>query len=117
MSVSKVSLIPVYNSVAVTSRMEQPSMNAAAMKDTFQMKTSVMVNGLISSNKTTLTSLQKLLDIDECLNASANNCSALNNEVCRNINGSYTCDCSTGYERPSQESEPCQGTEIKLTTQ
>ena len=43
MSVSKVSLIPVHNSVAVMSQMEQPSMNAAAMKDTFQMKTSVMV--------------------------------------------------------------------------
>ena len=40
-----------------------------------------------------------LADINECLNVSANNCSEPNNEVCRNVEGSYTCDCSPGYQR------------------
>ena len=35
-----------------------------------------------------------------------------NNEVYRNTEGSYTCDCSPGYQRyRNSASEPCEGTE------
>ena len=52
-------------------------------------------------------------DIDECLNSSANNCSALNNEVCQNVEGSYTCDCLSGYQR-NEDTELCEGTSTSI---
>ena len=37
-------------------------------------------------------------DIDECANDTLNNCSASNHQICRNVIGSFDCDCDLGYE-------------------
>ena len=34
-------------------------------------------------------------DIDECANNTVNNCHE--NALCKNYNGSYTCNCTNGY--------------------
>ena len=43
------------------------------------------------------------LDIDECANATLNNCQ----QVCVNSEGAYTCDCSVGYSLTN--STHCEG--------
>ena len=40
-----------------------------------------------------------LIDVNECAHSSANNCSAVDNEECHNVEGSYQCDCVAGFER------------------
>jgi hypothetical protein len=42
--------------------------------------------------------LYDITDIDECANNTLNNCSASNHQVCRNVLGSFHCDCDVGYE-------------------
>ena len=44
-----------------------------------------------------------ILDIDECANASLNNCQ----QVCVNSDGGYTCDCLPGYSLTN--STHCEG--------
>ena len=40
-------------------------------------------------------------DVDECANDTLNNCFASNHQVCRNVPGSFDCDCEPGYEADS----------------
>lgn len=47
-------------------------------------------------------------DINECANETMNNCSASSHQVCRNVFGSFNCDCEQGYEAGSLDNM-CQG--------
>lgn len=47
------------------------------------------------------------IDIDECMDADANDCSGAN-EKCLNINGSFYCDCMDGY-RKNNRTQQCEG--------
>ena len=47
------------------------------------------------------------IDTDECVDTSMHNCSEIDHEICRNLEGSYVCDCSSGFER---QGNVCQGT-------
>ena len=40
-------------------------------------------------------------DFDECADPAFHNCSATANLECHNTNGSFTCDCKTGYSKRS----------------
>ena len=44
------------------------------------------------------------LDIDECANRNDNDC----NQLCLNTNGSFTCNCSSGYQLNS-DGRTCDG--------
>ena len=39
------------------------------------------------------------VDIDECDNSTIHNCSEVHNEICRNVDGSFECDCMSGFDR------------------
>ena len=52
-----------------------------------------------------------LIDFDECINGSFHNCSEADNEICRNIYGSFTCECMKGFEM-SGATEICEGEKI-----
>ena len=39
------------------------------------------------------------VDIDECDNSTIHNCSEVYNEICRNVDGSFECDCMSGFDR------------------
>ena len=47
-------------------------------------------------------------DVDECLTGT-HNCSAQNNEICVDIEGSFDCICAEGFSRETNESTICQG--------
>ena len=40
-----------------------------------------------------------IIDIDECVNSSMHSCSEIDHEIWRNLEGSYECDCNSGFER------------------
>ena len=50
-----------------------------------------------------------IADINECLDSSTHNCMEANNEVCINNEGSFICECQTGFER-LEASQTCEGT-------
>lgn len=47
-------------------------------------------------------------DVDECANDTLHDCFASNHQVCRNVFGSFDCDCEPGYEANSIDNA-CQG--------
>lgn len=53
------------------------------------------------------------LDINECANASTHSCSEVKNEVCRNTNGSYMCECMPGFTLIGAD-RSCEGKETHI---
>ena len=53
-----------------------------------------------------------LLDIDECA-LEINNCE----QLCVNLNGSYSCECSEGYEVSRSRSYVCKGNSFTIGNQ
>lgn len=47
------------------------------------------------------------VDINECDNATTNNCTEL--QICMNAPGSYSCSCRPGYRSSSTSSMLCEG--------
>ena len=52
-------------------------------------------------------------DINECLSTATHNCSAQNNEICVNIEGSFQCNCTEGFSKET-DNNTCQGMYIIL---
>ena len=49
-------------------------------------------------------------DVDECANSTLNSCTKDKNQVCKNTDGSYDCDCQQGFQRMQIGAEDiCQG--------
>ena len=104
-------LITAHNFVPVALLMGRALMNVAVMMGMFQMKTtrtSVMVGTILLKSWHLWLLLYAYADIDECANILSHNCSEEENEICRNTNGSFTCDCMPGFEM-SKDSQSCVG--------
>ena len=69
--------------------------------------------GVIFPNAYYISGLRLLADIDECANASLNNCTA--NQACNNLIGGFDCLCGPGYMATPPGSTNCIGKRMHLS--
>ena len=82
---------------------------ATLVTDLLQMVGAVMVILCPLKRNCHLIRFVKHTDINECTEGTEN-CQ----QLCNNTDGSFTCDCSTGY-RLASDSHSCNGQSIKFT--